>query len=71
MTRKFAMKYGRPCIHMDMSASNVEDAVNQLARWVIEFDIGTLNVAGRSASKDEKIYDATFSVIDSLLKQQN
>jgi hypothetical protein len=71
LTRKFAMKHGRPCLHLDMSVISIEDAVNQLAQWVRAFNIETLNVAGRSASKDERIYDATFSVIDSLLKQQN
>ena len=36
--------------------------------WINENGIEVLNVAGKRAAKDERIYDVTYGVIDKLLK---
>ena len=40
-----------------------------LAEWIDRHKIEVLNVAGQSASKNERIHAATFAVIDSLLRR--
>ena len=69
LTSKYAIKHGRPWIHMDMDRLFQEDAVHSLLAWIKENDIEVLNVAGKSASKDERIYDVTYAVMDELLKR--
>jgi hypothetical protein len=54
---------------MDMTMVSIEDAVLTLLVWIKENGIKVLNVAGKSASKDERIYDVTFAVINNFLKR--
>ena len=51
-----------------MLSKTPETAALELAEWTKQNCVEVLNVAGRSASKDEKIYDVTFSAISALLQ---
>ena len=51
-----------------MLAMTPEAAALKLAELTEQNCVEVLNVAGRSASKDEKIYDATFSAISIFLQ---
>ena len=68
LTRKFAIKHGKPWIHIGMIALFQDDAVRSLVNWVNENSIEVLNVAGKSAAKDERIYDVVYVVMDRFLK---
>ena len=68
LTRKYAEKHGKPCLHMNMLEQTVSDAVKNLHQWIQVNNIEVVNIAGKSASKDEKIYSMTMSVIDDLSK---
>ena len=70
LTRKSAIKHGRPWLHMDMNQLFLEAAVRALYTWGNENSIEVLNVAGKSAAKDERIYDVVYAVIDNLLKRE-
>ena len=68
LTKKYAVKHQKPWIHFDMLSKTPETAALELAEWTKQNCVEVLNVAGRSASKDEKIYDVTFSAISALLQ---
>ena len=68
LTKKYAVKHQKPWIHFDMMSKTPEAAALELAEWTKQNCVEILNVAGRSASKDEKIYDVTFSAISALLQ---
>jgi hypothetical protein len=45
-----------------------DDAVRSLVNWVNKNSIEVLNVAGKSAAKDERIYDVVY-VVDMIPKK--
>ena len=67
LTRKYARELGKPWVHIDFKKTGVEDAVNLLSIWVKDNGIKCLNVAGKSASKDNLIYDCVYRVISDLI----
>ena len=46
-----------------------DDAVRSLVNWVNKNSIEVLNVAGKSAAKDERIYDVVYVVMDMIPKK--
>ena len=67
LTKKLAEKHQRPCLHIDLSTTAAFAAVKAINYWVNNHEIHTLNVAGSSASKDSKIYEAVKRVLASVL----
>ncbi|BDD88846.1 putative molybdenum carrier protein [Desulfofustis limnaeus] len=67
LTRKLAIKHGKPWLHIDLLRLSQDQAVESLWAWIADNDIEVLNVAGRSASKDERIYTSVREVIDRVL----
>jgi hypothetical protein len=63
LTLKMARKYGQEWLHVDFTQTNAFDAAHLINSWIVRHGIGVLNVAGARASKDPKIYDATFKVL--------
>ncbi len=66
LTRKKAIEHNKPVLHFDMLTHDVEGAVFLLHQFITENSIKVLNVAGSRASKDERIYEIAFSVIDRI-----
>ena len=66
LTREFAKTQMRPCIHVDMEDTAMDDAAKQVKAWVERKHIQVLNVAGPRTSKDPKIYDVTMSLLESV-----
>jgi len=66
-TRKWALKYGRPLLHIDLSSVTSFVAAVQINNWIVDYDIKVMNVAGPRASKDSKIYQTTLDIIESAL----
>lgn len=69
LTRIYARELGKPWMHIDFEKQSVDGAVDALSTWVIANEIRSLNVAGKSASKDARIYDRVFRVISELIKR--
>jgi hypothetical protein len=63
-TKEYADKHKRPCLHINLNEIPVNEASPLIAGWIFKYDIEVLNVAGSRASKDPKIYEKTFHVID-------
>ena len=69
LTRKLAIEQKRPWLHLDMNDHTVDGAVENLLSWMESEDVEVLNVAGRSGSKDHKIYGVVFSVIKKMVEK--
>lgn len=66
LTRELAKRHNRPCIHVDMEDTDMDDAANQVKAWIERKYIQVLNVAGPRASKDPKIYDTTMALLETV-----
>ncbi len=67
-TRSFATELDRPCLHVDLSNSDVSRATAKARRWIDEHQVRVLNVAGPRASKDPSIYERTREVLTAMLR---
>ncbi len=67
LTRKKAKEHEKPVIHLDLVTHNTEKAAISLRQFIEGNSIEVLNVAGSRASKDEKIYEAVFDALNSVL----
>jgi len=66
LTRELATKHGRPWLHIDLDTIDV-DPSKVIKSWIGMIDTKILNVAGPRASKDPRIYDATFELLKATL----
>jgi hypothetical protein len=67
LTRQYADKHDRPCLHIDLNKNDPLEASLKIAIWISKNRIGVLNVAGPRASKDPGIYAAVSEVLESAL----
>ena len=68
LTRKMALKHGRPWLHLDLTKANGFSAAQSIHTWIRERHIGVLNVAGPRHSQDKRIYRATFDILEAALQ---
>lgn len=66
LTKKLAIKHDRPWLHLDLNRTGAFEAAQKLKSWTERNHIGILNVAGSKASKNPRIYTATFSILESF-----
>ena len=66
LTRKMALKHGRPWLHVDLLKINSFSAAQSIYAWLTEHRISVLNVAGPRQSQDAKIYRATFDILEAV-----
>jgi hypothetical protein len=64
LTRQFAKKHQRTWLHIDFDNSSMEEAAEQIKKWIEENKIKTLNVAGPRTSKDSRIYRKTLELLE-------
>jgi hypothetical protein len=64
LTRTFAIKHHKPCLHLDMDNTTITEAADSLNNWIRKNNIRTLNVAGPRVSKDGKIYQVTRDLLE-------
>lgn len=65
-TRKMALKYQKPLLHIDFNHMIPFDAAVVINNWMVDHDIKTLNVAGPRSSSDPKIYRAATDIIEAV-----
>lgn len=64
MTVACATFYGRPVLVVEGGSGDIE----RVRTWLVDVGRGlTLNVAGPRASKDARVYDATYELVSGLL----
>ncbi len=64
LTRKMALKHGRPWLHVNLLKTNGFSAAQSIHAWIMDHHIGVLNVAGPRQSQDSRIYRATFDILE-------
>ena len=69
LTRRIAKRQNKPWLHLDLADLSADQAADKLAEWIDLHGIEVVNVAGQSASKNERIYAATFAVIERFLRR--
>ncbi|MBF0224497.1 MAG: putative molybdenum carrier protein [Desulfobacterales bacterium] len=67
-TLEFAIKYNKPCLHIDLNSLDIPSSSEKLLFWINENKIEVLNVAGSRASKDSKIYEMTKKILENMFK---
>ncbi|CAN5694860.1 putative molybdenum carrier protein [soil metagenome] len=67
LTKKFAEKYQKPFLHLDLSVLTIAQATEKTRRWIASADYKNLNVAGPRASEDAKIYQKARDFFRELL----
>ncbi len=63
-TKGCASKHKKPCLHINLKTLLVNEASTVIAGWIFKDNIEVLNVAGSRASKDPKIYEKTYHVLN-------
>lgn len=66
LTWRLAHKHAQPCLHVDLSSISKFQAALNINRWLTEHRIQILNVAGPRASQDNRIYEDTRQIIESV-----
>ena len=65
-TRKMALKYNRPWLHINLNETPAFKAANLIQSWIKENAIEILNVAGPRESKDNSIYQDVSKLIETF-----
>jgi hypothetical protein len=63
-TKECADKHKRPCLHINLNTLPVNEASPVIVDWIFKNKIEVLNVAGSRASKDPKIYEKVYHIIN-------
>ena len=66
LTREYARKHGKPCLHIDFNRLIAFDAAIDVNDWLSEHRIAVLNVAGPRESKDPEIYQAVYKMLETV-----
>ncbi|WP_163337228.1 putative molybdenum carrier protein [Desulfopila sp. IMCC35008] len=67
LTRIFAGKHKRPCLHIDCLSGSDERRLAEVLEWLRENRVEVLNVAGPRRSGDPVIYQAVRELIEEVL----
>jgi hypothetical protein len=62
---------GKPDIHLDLNAMDMEDSAIALQQFIVENSIEVLSAAGPRASKDGKIYDAVQKILTMFIEKKH
>lgn len=67
LTEKIADQFKKPCLHIDLTLLNMDQAVETAGIWLTGQRIGILNVAGPRGSSDPDIYRLTRQLVVHLI----
>jgi hypothetical protein len=65
LTHDFTVKYGKPCLIVQLDAAEIITP-EQVIRWIVGQYISTLNVAGPRESKCPGIYAEAYEYLDKV-----
>ena len=66
LTAGIAERESKPCLHIDLDRSPVEEAARAVRSWIDRIKVRKLNVAGPRASNDSNIYQKTRDILESV-----
>jgi len=66
LTEAFCIRYDRPCLHLNLSLLDTEEARRTVEKWLHEQQIAVLNVAGPRASGEADIYQTVYTLLTSM-----
>ena len=66
LTEALAIRYDRPCLHLNMIDISPDEARVALEKWLKKYSIATLNVAGPRASGEPRIYGMVKTLLLNL-----
>jgi hypothetical protein len=66
LTERLAERRRKPCLHLEFSSVEMDDAVESAKKWLDSVDCRKLNVAGPRASTDPEIYEKTKTFLARL-----
>lgn len=66
-TDRMARQHGKPCLHVDFSVNDADQAALLVKSWLSETQPRILNVAGPRASDDPEIYSKVNCVLAGAL----
>jgi hypothetical protein len=69
LTKKEAIRMGKPWVHIDFDQVDPAQAAAQLGDFITAHQVGTLNVAGSRAGKDELIYEKVSASITGMVER--
>lgn len=67
-TKEYADRVGRPRLVIDARTQQVAEATDPVIAWLIEFKVGTLNVAGPRAGKQPQGYIYGYELITKAIE---
>ncbi|MBW2707758.1 MAG: putative molybdenum carrier protein [Deltaproteobacteria bacterium] len=68
LTGRMALKNGRPWLHVDLLQTSRFSAAQSIHAWIKKQHIGILNVAGSRQSQNNRIYRATFDILEATFQ---
>jgi hypothetical protein len=66
LTEKLALKYHKPCLHIDFHQKPEFQATVDIMHWLETHRVRVLNIAGPRSSNDEKIYEAVTRMLEAV-----
>lgn len=63
LTEALAIRYDRPCLHLNMEYYAIDSAVRTVEQWLSKHAVSVLNIAGPRAGSDEKIYETVRELV--------
>ena len=70
-TVEVATRLGKPVLHIDLAEESVEQGSRRLLRWLQDFQLRILNVAGPRSSEDHEIYALTMTLLQRAFLKGN
>jgi len=67
LVQRLSKKHRRPCLHIDLTEMNLDQAAAVVGSWIDARKIETLNVGGSRASRDPKIYEAVKTLLKAVM----
>lgn len=68
VTADYALKQGKPCLHLDLRAFAPAAAAEHLKKWIELCKVGVLNVAGPRGSHAPEIYKLVTKTLEETFK---
>ncbi|MFH1081666.1 MAG: putative molybdenum carrier protein [Pseudomonadota bacterium] len=64
LTEFLAEEHKKPYLHIDLGLLTVQEAAQNVNKWLQSHELRVLNVAGPRGRKDPKIYQATMNLLE-------
>jgi hypothetical protein len=66
MVEELATKHRRPCLHIDLSQSQLNIAAATIRAWLVKNEIEVVYFTGQKSVKDFDIYSEVIRVIEGV-----